>query len=454
MLVDLLNASAIVSIALGALILLTAWLPLVVRRLPLSLPIVGVALGFLLSKSFEIGRSAGALFENRVLEHVSEFVVLIALMGVGLRIERPFSWSRWHVTFRLLAIAMPLTIGAMAVLCRLVPGLPMASALLLAAALAPTDPVLAADVQVGPPGEEEGGEIRFSLTSEAGLNDGLAFPVVILAVALTSASFSDIWQNWLLIDVIWKIGCGGLVGYIAGRAFGWLTFRLPRLKLSKTGDGLVAVGVTLISYGAAEFAHGYGFIAVFIAAMTLRATDRGHDFHSAMAEFSEQIERVLMMLVLVGFGAAIAAGAFAALRWEDAVAGAVMLLVIRPATGALALVGSALPWAARGLIAFFGIRGLGTFYYMAYAMNRADFAQAPRLWAMSSFVVLTSILLHGVTSTPVMSWVDRRRRMRAETGRLASGEAPDDPGRTGNEGSRGGSPPCRGAGGNVSGVVR
>ncbi len=313
---------ATISIALGALVLLTAWLPLAVRRLPLSLPIVAVAIGMAVSYAPGTESYAGGLFRDAVLEHLTELVVLIALMGVGLRIERPFSWARWSVTFRLLIVAMPLTIGAMTVLCLTVPGLPLASALLIAAALAPTDPVLAADVQVGPPGEEEGGEVRFSLTSEAGLNDGLAFPFVALAMALTTASFDSQWEGWLLIDVVWKIGCGVLVGYIAGHAFGWLTFKLPRLKLSKTGDGLVAVGVTLISYGVTEFAHGYGFIAVFIAAMTLRATDRGHDFHSAMAEFSEQIERVLMVLVLVIFGGAIATGILAALHWEDIATGA------------------------------------------------------------------------------------------------------------------------------------
>lgn len=405
---NLLSPAAI-AIALGFLVLLTAWLPLVVRRIPLSLPIVAVALGIAMSYIPATERYAGGLFRDALLEHLTEFVILIALMGVGLRIERPFSWVRWNVTFRLLIIAMPLTIGAMTALCMLLSGLPLASALLVAAALAPTDPVLAADVQVGPPGKEEGGEVRFSLTSEAGLNDGLAFPFVALAVGLTATSVESLWKDWLLIDVIWKIGCGGLVGYIAGRVFGWLTFKLPRLKLSKTGDGLVAVGVTLVSYGATELAHGYGFVAVFIAAMTLRATDRGHDFHSAMAEFSEQIERVLMVIVLVIFGGAIASGVLTALRWEDAIAGAAMLLLIRPITGWIALLSIPLPAAVRALVAFFGIRGLGTFYYMAYAMNRTSFDAAPRLWALASVVVLSSVVLHGVTATPVMNWVDRRR---------------------------------------------
>ncbi len=280
-----------------------------VRRLPLSLPIVAVGIGFVAPHGPWLDRASGFLLQERVLEHLVEFVVLIALMGAGLRIDRPFGWHRWQATWRLLGIAMPLTIAAMAVLCWAALGLTWAAALLVAAALAPTDPVLACDVQVGPPGEEEGGEVRFALTSEAGLNDGLAFPFVVLAMTLATTPLQAAWVHWLAIDVVWKIGCSALIGFVAGRVFGWLTFRLPRLKLSRAGDELVAVGVTLISYGVTELASSYGFVAVFIAAVTLRATDRSSDFHGAMAEFSEQIERVLMVVVLLVFGVAVATGA-------------------------------------------------------------------------------------------------------------------------------------------------
>jgi len=403
------DTPAVISLVLGLLVLLSAWLPMVVNRLPLSLPILAVGIGFVAPHSAWITHASAFLLQQRVLEHMVEFVILIALMGAGLRVERPFGWQRWQATFRLLGIAMPLTIAAMAALCWAGLGLSWAAALLVAAALAPTDPVLACDVQVRPPGEEEGGEVRFALTSEAGLNDGLAFPFVVLAMALAAAPAEAVWPHWLAVDVAWRIGCGAAIGYAAGRVFGWLTFRLPRLKLSRTGDGLVAVGVTLISYGLTEMAAGYGFVAVFIAAVTLRATDRGSDFHGAMAEFSEQIERVLMVMVLLVFGVAIGNGALDLLGWQEVAAGTALLLIIRPICGWLSLIGTPLPPAARGLMAFFGIRGLGTFYYMAYALGRAQFPDAGRLWAIASFTVLASILLHGVASTPLMAWADRRR---------------------------------------------
>lgn len=411
---DTLDMAAVICLGLGALVLLSAWLPLVVRNLPLSLPIVAVCVGYLMPHGPWLDRATAILFQGRVLEHLVEFVILVALMGAGLRIHRPIDWRRWQATWQLLGIAMPLSIFAMAILCWTVLGLPWASALLIGAVLAPTDPVLACDVQVGPPGEDEGGEVRFGLTSEAGLNDGLAFPFVVLAMALATAPGEGMWSHWLAIDVVWKISSGAAIGYFAGRVFGWLTFRLPRLKLSRTGDGLVAVGVTLMSFGATELANGYGFIAVFIAAVTLRATDRSSDFHEAMAEFSEQIERVLMVIVLLVFGVVIGAGALHVLEWPDILVGTAMLLVIRPFLGWISLIGTPLPHAARGLIAFFGIRGLGTFYYMAYAMGRSPFPDGGRLWAIASFVVLASILLHGVASTPLMAWADRRRRARSE----------------------------------------
>jgi NhaP-type Na+/H+ or K+/H+ antiporter len=423
---ETIDASAIISLILGLLVLLSAWLPMVVNRLPLSLPIIAVGIGFAAPAGPWMTSATTFLLQQRVLEHLVEFVILIALMGAGLRIERPFGWRRWQATFRLLGIAMPLTIAGMTVLCWASLGLGWAAALLIGAALAPTDPVLACDVQVGPPGEEEGGEVRFALTSEAGLNDGLAFPFVGLAMALSAAPAPDgVWIHWLAVDVVWKIGCGAAIGYVAGRVFGWLTFRLPRLKLSRTGDGLVAVGVTLISYGLTELMAGYGFVAVFIAAVTLRASDRSSDFHGAMAELSEQVERVLMVLVLLVFGAAVGAGALDRLGWPEVLAGTVLLLVIRPLSGWVSLAGTPLPPAARGLMAFFGIRGLGTFYYMAYALGRAEFADPGRLWAIASFAVLASILLHGVAATPLMAWADRRRADIAKRNtELREGESP------------------------------
>jgi NhaP-type Na+/H+ or K+/H+ antiporter len=410
------SSSALGVAALGTVVLLTAWLPLLLKGLPLSLPVIAVGFGYFAIAPLWPAGSAQSAVDLHVIEHMTEFVVLIALMGAGLRIGRPFSWRAWAPTWLMLGVAMPLTIGATALLGWAVMGLPAASAILIGAVLAPTDPVLAADVQAKPPGEGEGGEVRFVLTSEAGLNDGAAFPFVVLAIGITTASFNSLWADWIVQDLVLRLFAGVAVGFLSGRAFGWLTFKLPSVELSKTGDGLVAVGVTLISYGIAETIHGYGFVAVFVAAMTLRASDRGHDFHAAMAEFSEQIERILMVLIMVTFGAALGWGLLGPLEWRDIVGGVILLIVIRPLAGWISLRPTTLPAAARGLIAFFGIRGLGTFYYMAYAVGRGEFDGDKRLWAITSFIVLCSVVLHGTTAVPVMNWVDRKR---AETSKIS-----------------------------------
>jgi NhaP-type Na+/H+ or K+/H+ antiporter len=396
-------------IAIGGVILLTAWLPLIVRGLPLSLPIVAVAIGYFLLPDEWLARMFRVIGTGHTLEHLAELVILVALMGAGVRIKRAFSWREWSPIWRLLGIAMPLTVAAVAVLGHFVVGIGWAAALVLGAVLAPTDPVLAADVQVRSPGHEEGGEVRFNLTSEAGFNDGLASPLVLLAMAAAGTFSVQALTHWLAIDLVWKTGSGLAIGYGAGRLFGWLTFKMPRLKLSKTGDGLVALGMTLISYGAAEVVDGNGFIAVFVAAITLRSTDRGHDFHAALAEFSEQIERVLMVGILIIFGASIASGLLGNIGWRDVTAALLTILVIRPVAGWISLIGVDLPPLAPALIAFFGIRGLGTIYYLLYVTGRTQLPDADRLWALTSLVVLLSIIVHGIASTPLMNWVDRRR---------------------------------------------
>jgi NhaP-type Na+/H+ or K+/H+ antiporter len=293
---------------------------MVFRELPLSLPIACIGFGFLIGSSFLAPIVDANPLENRYLtERLTEFVVIVALMGAGLKIDRPLGWRSWMPAWRLLGVSMPLTIAAVAWLGWSVLGLGLASALLLGAVLAPTDPVLASDIQVGPPREGEEGEVRFALTAEAGLNDGLSFPFVYLAIAVAVAQATgDDWlRDWLLVDVVWRLAAGAAIGWISGRALGFVTFRLPdRARLSTAGDGFVALGITCLSYGLTELAHGYGFVGVFVAALTLRASERQHEYHDQLHAFTEQIERLLMMALLVCFGAAIAEGSiFAALSW-------------------------------------------------------------------------------------------------------------------------------------------
>lgn len=397
----------------GLLIALVAWLPLALQRLPLSLPIVCIALGAAIFSLPWVTLDPLPMHYPEITERFSEFVVIIALMGAGLKLDRLFSVRKWAITWRLIAITMPLSIGAITLLAGWWLGVPWAIALLLAAVLAPTDPVLAADVQVGPPQSGQEDEVRFGLTSEAGLNDGFAFPFVHLAIALAAASVTgEPWlTEWLTYNVLWEIGAGIAAGYLIGRAFGWLTFNAPsKTKLAKTGDGLIALSATFVSYGLSELIHCYGFLAVFVTALTFRNAHRDHDFQLEMHELTEQIERIAMMVLLLAFGGALVSGLLAPLSGIDVLLALVILIVIRPVTGLIGLLGHDANWTERITLAFFGIRGVGSIYYLAYGLNHIGGVEgADRLWAIVGLIILMSILMHGITVTPVMLLLDRRR---------------------------------------------
>ncbi len=400
----------IVLTLMGFLIALVAWLPLAIKSLPLSLPIVCIALGAALFSIPQVTDEPLPMDYPEITERFTEFVVIIALMGAGLKLDRVFSYRGWSITWRLLAITMPLGIAAIMVIGAWWLGLPWIIALLLGASLAPTDPVLAADVQVGPPKGGEEDEVRFGLTSEAGFNDGLAFPFVNLAIALGLAATTD--EPWLLgwvgHSVLWEIGAGIVGGWLVGHAFGWLTFHIPaETKLAKTGDGLIAIAATFISYGLTEMIQCYGFLAVFVTALTLRHSHPDHDFHRDMHDITEQIERLAMMVLLLLFGGALVSGLLAPLTWTDVFAAIVILVVVRPVTGMIGLIVLRASWTEKLTVAFFGIRGVGSFYYLAYGLNHMEVAGGERLWAIVGVVVLLSILLHGLTATPIMRTLDR-----------------------------------------------
>jgi sodium/hydrogen antiporter len=412
------NWYIVLLVCLGLLILAVAWLPPYLRQLPLSLPIICVAFGFVLFSFPETGPPLDLLEHPYLTQHMTELIVIVALMGAGLKLNRPVGWRSWFITWRLLAITMPLSIVGMAILGSMALGLPPAAALLLGAVLAPTDPVLASNVQVGPPHEMKEDEVRFSLTSEAGLNDGLAFPFTNLAivVALHGLALGPGIYEWLVVDVVWKIAVGIFVGLLVGQLLSLVIFRyVADAGGSESGDNLVALGITFVSYGLTELAYGYGFLAVFVTALTLRRQERSHHYRERLHELSEQIERLFMMILLVLFGGAIAGGLLEPLTCTGAGFGLACILIVRPLTGLIGLAGVRRPWDEKAAIGFFGIRGVGSFYYLDYAYNTGEFEmEAPFLFAVVGFVVLISIVLHGVTSTPVMRFLERKWRAERE----------------------------------------
>ena len=404
---------------LGAAVLVAAVVPRAVEHLPLSLPIVIVAIGmaiFALPIDLE-GPRPGP--DTVAAERLTEFVVIVSLMGAGLKLRRPPGWRSWQTTWRLLGITMPLTVVAITALGSVALGLPIATAILLGAVLAPTDPVLASDVQLPGPSDDDtdepdgaaGDEVRFSLTSEAGLNDGLAFPITNLAIAI--AAGGSWFVPWLLDDVLLKLTVGLLVGLLLGRVVAAAVFaRSSRFALARTGQGFVALGATLAVYGITEIVHGYGFLAVFVAALVIRRSEVDHEYHALMHDFAETLERLASVLFLLLLGGAVVDGALRALDASAVVVAVVIVLLVRPVTGWLGLVGDRHDPATRGAIAFFGIRGMGTIYYLAHAVNEDYFPRAAEVWAVAVATILVSILVHGVSATPVLARLDRRRGYR------------------------------------------
>ena len=392
---------------LGAMILLVAWLPMALKKLPLSLPIFCVLIGFLLFSFAPFSTWAPHPDKTPTLvERAAELIVIVSLMGAGLKIDRALAWRSWNVTWRLLGIAMPITILLVMLLGQQLLGLGLATALLLAGSLAPTDPVLAGDVQIEHDEIEEEAEAKFALTSEAGLNDALAFPFIHLAIAIAAAGglTSQILESWVLNDVFWKLGIGLFVGAALGRLVGLVIYKLPTAtRMSKSGHGFIALGATLVVYTAAEFSHGYGFLAVFVAGLMIRRAARGHDFNKRLHDFADESERLLMMLLLLFFGGMLAAGLLKGIGWEEVAFAAIMLLVIRPLAGWISLVGSKRPKLELAIISFFGIRGLGSVYYLSYGFNHAVFDYEYSLWGTLGLIIVASILMHGVLVTPALN---------------------------------------------------
>ncbi|MEO7774463.1 MAG: cation:proton antiporter [Steroidobacteraceae bacterium] len=389
-------------VGLGAAIVLAYWLPRFVSGREPATSALMIGFGALLFLAIPGGAAwISPLHSPRTWERVSELCVIVGLFGTALRIDRLVQPRAWQPTVRLLVFTMPLSIGALALLGWQVAGMTFAGALLLGAVLSPTDPVLAADVQVGRP--SEGGEhpVRFTLTAEAGLNDGLAFPFVHLALALAVSGVSaQLLGDWLWRDLGYRILVGALSGAAIGALLGRVLFVLPRANvLANTRGGVIALAGVLMAYGATELLEGYGFIAAFVAGLVLRRSESQHEFHARLHDFSESIEHALTAVLLIALGASLPA-LLPALTWRGALIATLFLLVIRPLAGWLALGGHSFATRREALVvAFYGVRGVGSLYYLAFAGAHADWINEAELWAIVAFTIALSTVLHGFTAS-------------------------------------------------------
>lgn len=391
--------------AVGSGLLLSWWLPMRLFTRPPAgsaiLMLAGLAISLLVPG---VTDGLNPTQNPAVWEFSSEIVVIVVLFATGLRIDNLGQLTHWRPTIGLLAVTMPLTIAAVAFLGWSLAGMTIAGAMLLGAVLAPTDPVLAGDVQVGPPLEGREHPVRFTLTTEAGLNDGLAFPFVYFALHL-AATGSDYWiTDWLVWDVGYRIAVGALLG--AG--IGWLLGRLlfsgaGNIRLADAGPGALALGAVLLSYGLVELCEGYGFVAAFVAGLVCRRGEVQHRIHHRLHVFSDSVEQAVTAILLVLLGSLMPA-LWPMLSWQHSLVGFGLLLFVRPLAGMIGLMGSGLTLGERGVAAFYGVRGIGSVYYLAYASTHLEFIDEGALWALVVYTIFASTVMHGLTAR----WAVRR----------------------------------------------
>ncbi|WP_373494600.1 cation:proton antiporter [Aquiflexum sp.] len=412
---------------IGLAILAATYLPRFLSSYPVSMPMVVLGLG-LIASIFPLNVDPDLIYSHTwLLEHVTELAVIIALMEAGLKIDRLFEWKTWRIPWRLLSITMLLTIFLIGITGWWIGGLLPATALLLGAVVAPTDPVLASDIQVAGPNQgardEESGkeehepnraedEVRFSLTSEAGLNDGLAFPFTYLAIFLAGAGLSQelIW-SWVATHVVYKIGIGVSIGYFGGWLAGKYLLTLPAYSdHSKAISGLSSLALTLILYGITELVAGYGFIAVFVGALTLRRYDPDHLKHSNLHSFIDKVQRILTSCLILAFGIVLGLGFLVDVTVVEIIITVLIVFFIRPLSGIVGLIGSKLPKKEIWAISFLGLRGIGSLYYFFYAINIHDFEGKNSVLTILMLTILFSIIIHGFLGPLIMKHLDSRTR--------------------------------------------
>jgi sodium/hydrogen antiporter len=353
-----------------------------------------------------------------LIDHLTEIAVIMALFSAGLKLDRPLTWRAWGSTARLLLIAMPVTIGLVALLGSQLLGLSAGAAVLLGACLAPTDPVLAGDIGVGPPGDEDEHEPNFALTSEAGLNDGLAFPFVLAGVYLAAESGSGWVGEWLAADVLYGIAGGAAIGAATGLAAAWSVKRLRDHELLAPAlDGYHAIATVLVIYGLAEVAGTYGFLAAFAGGLAFRRYEVDHEANASVHQGAELTEKLLELSVILLLGSLLTLTGLRLPGWEGWLLAVLLIVVVRPLACLVAPAGSKLEGPTDHLfVAWFGVRGVGSLFYLAVVVDSSVLAQPERdllVWTVIACVLL-SIVVHGISAGPAMRLMLRPRRARAQ----------------------------------------
>lgn len=433
----------------GGLLVLMALTATVLKRLPLSTAMLYLALGVGIGP-YGLGLiRLDPIEQSALLERLTEVAVIVSLFTAGLKLRVPLTDRRWWLPVRLAFGSMALAVGLVAAVGVYGLGLPLGAAVLLGAILAPTDPVLASDVQLERPTDRDC--LRFGLTGEAGLNDGTAFPFVMLGLGLLGLhDLGSLGWRWWAVDLLWAVTGGLAIGWLLGTLIAQLVLYLRQAHREAVGlDDFLAMGLIALSYGTALLLHAYGFLAVFAAGLALRRVEMTATAGPVLADvraqaqvgeateiathpeqapgylaeavlgFNQQVERMAEVVVMVLLGAMLSLQhvAPAEALWFVPL----LFLVLRPVAVGAGLLGEPLSGQQRWLTAWFGIRGVGSLYYLMYGIQHGlppDLAR--QLTALTLSVVTASVVLHGISVTPLMTRYESRTRNRQSSSENAS----------------------------------
>jgi NhaP-type Na+/H+ or K+/H+ antiporter len=375
-----------------------------IARLPLSHALIYLLVGLAL------GPYGFGLIHFRpnaeFIERFTEFGVIVSLFGCGLKMNRPLKFWHWQTTARLIGFLMPISIGLIALVGHWLLQMDWGEAILLGAILAPTDPVLASEVQLGDPKDKD--ELRFGLTSEGGFNDALAFPFVYFGLHAIEDSNWDNWlRDWILVDLVWAIAIAIVTGLVVSKGVVWLDHQIQKKQPAEAAfENFLTLSTILLAYSVTEMVNGYGFLAVFVAGYFTQSSyySEQEKRHEEL-EFTKQVEKLLEVGIMILLGTLLLVEPIVTYSGQALLVAILLFFIIRPLGTWLSLLGSRLSFKTRLLLGWFGIRGVGSLYYLTYAFGYGLKGNMGEQIAWITYIiVILSIIIHGVSATPLMNW--------------------------------------------------
>lgn len=384
----------------GALLAVAAALSGVMRGTVLSISVLAVAAGIVFAK-------AGGLtvhpHDNGVVQLI-ELALILTLFSDGLLVDREMLVVHWGPVTRAIVLAMPFTLGLLGLAAHiLIPSFSWAEAFLLAAILAPTDPVVTSAVVTS---RRVPQMIRHTLNLESGLNDGLALPFVLFFLILAQPGGDAQTEAAKLFgEALFGAFVGAALGVIAGR----MHDRLPGGGITARYEGIYAIGFGLAAFGLADVTWGNGLIAAFVCGIAMGLTE--HEIPDAFGEFAENVSAISQVVTFFVFGGLIAAIGFDSDIWRLVVFIALALLVARPLAITAGFVRSRLRRDDVAFIAWFGPKGFASMLFALFVLD-SHVSHRTLIFEIAAFTVITSIVAHGLTDTVGARWLERRRPAR------------------------------------------